>query len=383
MKFKPSLLKDNIHSIAYGALPVYSVQIDLPSEYWGYELQFEIAESDTLSFTESSGLTDADLLKDKPLWQIEYDQLTAKIYVVPMIAGQNEMDIQLITDFKIILNLIPVEPGKKQLNRETSFKDNSVLSEGNWYKIGIVQTGIHKITYSDLQALGITPESLDIDEIGIFGNYKGMLPEYNAIERTDDLSENAIKIMGDSDGEFNQGDYIVFNAISPVIWEYNIFSSRFHHENNFYTDTTYYFLTTNQGNGMRIENIPSSAQQPTFTITSFSDFDVHDKDLENLIYSGKEWFGESFSGDTLERTFSFSFPNKVHETPVYLSFEIIGRAFTNSYYQVYANEMLVIDSILISKVSSNGGIYARRSTKSVTFFTEEDQIDIKVKYINR
>lgn len=371
----------NVYSHSYGALPVYSIQIDLPSEYFGYELDIEIIDVDTLSVNESLDLTDADLLQDRPLWHIEYDQLLAKIYVVPMLAGQNETGIQLLTNFNLTLDLIPIEQRESQMNREVFFADNSVLSTGNWYKIGIVQTGIHKISYNDLQSLGIDPASLDIDQLGIFGNYNGMLPEANNIERADDLIENAIKIVGDSDGEFNQGDYILFNANAPVVWEYNTFSSRFHHENNLYADTTYYFLTTNQGSGKRIEAIQSSTQQPTYTITNFSDFDVHDKDLENLIYSGKEWFGERFSGDTLERTFPFYFPNKLDDTPVYLSFEIIGRAFSNSYYQVYANETLVIDSILITKVSSSGGIYARRSNKSVTFFTEGDHIDIKVKYL--
>jgi hypothetical protein len=373
--------ENSVHSFEYASLPVYAIEIELPSKYFGCELQFGIKATDTLSLAESSGITDADLLQDEPLWHVTYDQLKAKIFIVPMLAGHTDGRIQLITDLNIIVNLVPIEYKETVPDRELSFADNSVLSQGNWYKLGIVKTGIHKITYNDFQLMGIDPSGLEINKIGIFGNYNGMLPESNFADRTDDLKENSIEIVGGNDSEFNEGDYILFNANSPVIWEYNLFSSRFHHENNLYTDTTYYFLTTTQGSGKRIESISNSTAPPTFTVNSFSDYDVYDKDLENLIYSGKEWFGERFSGDLLERTFTFNFPNRVDETPVYLSFEIIGRAFTNSYYQVYANESLIIDSILISKVSSSGGIYARRSTKSVTFFTEGDQIDIKVKYL--
>jgi hypothetical protein len=373
---------NSVHFQKFGALPVHAFEMDLPSEYFGYDLQFEVVAADTLSSEESYGLTDADLLQEEPLWYINYNDLTASFFVVPMKIAQEEGRILLLKDLNIIINLVPIEIKESSYGREAAFADNSVLSSGNWFKIGVTETGIHKITYNDMLAMGINPSSLDIEKIGLFGNYSGMLPEANAAAFPDDLSENSIQIIGDDDGVFDEADYILFNANAAMMWEYSLFSNRFRHENNLYTDTTYYFLTTTEGNGKRVETIPVSSQMPTYTVNKFHDYDVHDKDLENLIYSGKEWFGESFSGDTTERTFSFHFPNKIDDSPVFMSFEIIGRAFSNSYYQVFANGSLIIDSILISKVSSSGGIYARRSTKSVTFFSEGDQIDIKVRFLN-
>lgn len=373
--------ENSTNSHQFGALPVYTTEINLPSEYFGCELTFEIISSDTLSLKESSGLADTDLLQEALLWHVEYHGLMAKLHVVPMLIKWGDERVQIVTDFNIKIDLVPVEQKEGSMNGETYFADNSVLSYGEWFKIGIMHSGVHKITYSDLQSIGIDPASVDLNKVGVFGNYNGMLPESNAEPRADDLVENSIQIIGDADNEFNESDYILFNANEPLTWEYNLFSSRFHHENNLYADTIYYFLTTTSGNGKRVETISSSIQQPTFTASEFTDFDVHDEDLENLIYSGKEWFGEWFSGDTLEREFSFYFPNRKEDSPVYLNFEFIGRAFVNTYYQVYANDNLIIDSVLISKVSSNGGIYARTLTKSVTFFTEGDQIDIRVKYL--
>ncbi len=373
--------ENNTHLREYAALPVYTTEIALPSEYFGFELHFDIKAADTLSAAASLAIADADLLKENILWQIHYNQLSAGIFMVPMKILPEDGRVLLITDLSIQVNLVPVEPKQQANERDIFFTDNSVLGSGSWFKMGITKTGIHKISYNDLQSLGISAPDLDTEKIGIFGNYKGMLPEANSVPRIDDLMENAIKIVGDEDGEFNEGDYILFNANSALIWEYNPFSVRFRHENNLYTDTTYYFLTTTEGTGRRIATIESSTQQPTFTLHDFVDYDVHDEDLENLIYSGKEWFGERFTGDTLERTFSFHFPDKIDELPVYLNFELIARAFTNSYYQVFADGNMIIDSISIAKIHSGGSIHARRSTKAVTFFTDNDHIDIKVKFL--
>src|SRR3989339_364600 len=64
----------------------------------------------------------------------------------------------------------------------------SVLSEGNWYKIAVTETGIYKISFSYLQTLGINPASINPQHIKLFGNGPGMLPELNSASRPDDLN---------------------------------------------------------------------------------------------------------------------------------------------------------------------------------------------------
>ena len=382
LEVKTISFDNNIHKYRFGALPVYSTNISLPVEYFGCELEFKVISADTLTVNESISLTDSDLLKGEMLWHVEYDGLMAKIYMVPMMIVQQEERIQIAQEFEISVNFNPVEQIQSNKSRETLYADHSVLRSGDWYKIGIVQSGVHKITYSDLQSIGIDPSGLDIEKVGIFGTYIGMLSESNLVNRPDDLTENAIMIMGVDDDQFDEEDYIMFNAQSPVNWKYNMFNSRFEHKNNWYTDTVYYFLTTDSGEGKRVLNYESSAQSPTIYVNEYYDYDVHNKDLENLIFSGKEWFGEQLAGDTMERSFTFHFPNHNIETPFYLQVELVSRALINSYYQVYVNNELIIDSILITKISTNGGIYARKSNKVVTFFNESDNVNVKVKYIS-
>ena len=48
-------------------------------------------------------------------------------------------------------------------------------------------------------------ESLNPNHIHIYGNGDGMLPESNSVPRTDDLAQNAIQYVGNSDNSFDEG----------------------------------------------------------------------------------------------------------------------------------------------------------------------------------
>ena len=227
--------------------------------------------------------------------------------------------------------------------------------------------------------MGINPQQIDPAKLGIFGNYEGMLPEANNDARPDDLQENSILVSGAEDGQFDTDDFILFYAKSAVHWRYNIFTGRFDHFNNLFSDTTYYFLTTNKGNNKKIITEENSAQTPTESVDSYYDFAAHENDLENLIYSGKQWYGERLTVDTSERIFSFSFPGRRANEPVYLNFDMAIRAYENTYYRVFVNDKIVIDSTRILQIHSNGS-YARRSQKKLTFFSDSENLDVKVKY---
>ena len=61
-----------------------------------------------------------------------------------------------------------------------SAQNNSVLSNGNWYKITTNKNGIYKLDYSDFQALGVSVSSLQTSAIKLYGNGGGMLPKLNS-----------------------------------------------------------------------------------------------------------------------------------------------------------------------------------------------------------
>ena len=72
----------------------------------------------------------------------------------------------------ILLNLIAF-----QSRGQRTYKPNSVLSTGNWYKISILQSGVYKIDVPFLKLRWVLSGSISLIQIKIFGNGGRMLPE--------------------------------------------------------------------------------------------------------------------------------------------------------------------------------------------------------------
>lgn len=185
---------------------------------------------------------------------------------------------------------------------------NSVLSQGNWYKIATNENGVYQITASDLESLGIDINSVNPDKIQLFGRPGGMLPLLNSVERIEDLEELAIKVEGSSDGTFDAQDKILFFGQSPHQWDYDSATTFFKHQIHYFSDYTYYFLRVNEEVGLRIQNSSSISEVEDFVVNSFNDFVFRESEEVNLIKSGRRWYGDPF-GFTNVRDFTFSFPN--------------------------------------------------------------------------
>ncbi|NOX86695.1 MAG: type IX secretion system sortase PorU [Chlorobi bacterium] len=173
-------------------------------------------------------------------------------------------------------------------------QQSSVLSSGDWYKIAVSETGVYKITYDDLTIYGIDPGQIDPRNIALYGNPAGMLPEPLDDPYYTDLTEMAIRVVGEDDGSFDPEDYILFYGQSPVIWKYDPETKQFHHEMNLYTQQTFYFLTFRDYPGKRIplqqsETLPQNAIIDTLDLLIY-----HEKELVNPGKTGKVWLGELF-----------------------------------------------------------------------------------------
>lgn len=198
-------------------------------------------------------------------------------------------------------------PSAFQRRKSRSYADNSVLSNGDWYKIGVTTSGVFKLNYAFLNNLGINPSDIDPRNIRIYGNGGGMLPAKNSAIRYDDLVENPIQVVGENDGSFNSGDYILFYAYGPVRWVYDTTNQMFVHRSNFYSDTAYYFLNVDLGRGKRIQKV-ENPQGASIIATTFDDYQYHEVDQVNLLKSGQRWYGETFDNVT-SKNFSFEFPD--------------------------------------------------------------------------
>lgn len=232
------------------------------------------------------------------------------------------------------------------------YAPNSVLATGSWYKLGVNENGVYKITYDFLkQQLGLDVDNLDPRKIKLFGNGGGMLPEDNATPRPDDLVENAIEVVGESDGVFNSTDYILFYGQSADQWHFDASDSRFHHQTHLYCDTTYYFLTADlAGPSKRIADKASlTPGTGDVQINSFDDYAFHENNAANFMKSGRNFYGEIFDIN-LTQSFSFPFPNLNTATQAYYRTCVMARSYvTSSFYLKYQGQQLYnISTLAIS-----------------------------------
>ena len=193
-----------------------------------------------------------------------------------------------------------------------TYANNSVLQSGNWYKLGIGTTGIYKLGYEQLQNLGIAVDQINPKNIRVYGNGGGILPEGNYIARYDDLQENAIQVIGEDDGAFNKGDYILFYAKGPnnVSIDYN--NKVLQNNTNPYTTESFYFITSDLGIGKRMSTQGSSTNTTTVNINDYNYFEYYEKSLNTgvnaTIKSGRERYGEEFNNQT-SYDFNFNIPD--------------------------------------------------------------------------
>jgi hypothetical protein len=194
------------------------------------------------------------------------------------------------------------------LRKSSDFTNESKFNSGDWYKIAVSETGIYKITYSFLKKLGVDIDNINPQNINIYGNGIGMLPLNNAIPRPDDVLLNRISIAGETDGVFNNNDYILFYAQGPDTWSLNTFNNGFTHKKHDYSNEAHYFIGIGTDQPSRIATQLETTLPVTYTMNEFDDYQFHENELVNVVGSGRIWLGEHI-GNGENKTFNFSFPN--------------------------------------------------------------------------
>ncbi|MDH6534658.1 hypothetical protein D0T51_10345 [Parabacteroides sp. 52] len=178
----------------------------------------------------------------------------------------------------------------------SQYASKSALAEGKWVKIEVSETGIYKLSYSDLKKWGFpNPEKVSVHGYGGWPLDENFKKPY-----IDDLP--AIDV-------WRGADYLLFYGKGTTKWE--CVDGLFVHTNNPYATSGYYFLTDSStpGEMETTANVSGASLQ----ITNFDDYKVHERDWVSINKSGRELYGESFEGSTLAQTFPFSFPGITQE----------------------------------------------------------------------
>lgn len=276
------------------------------------------------------------------------------------------------------LELTPEENHNKKFQVTKTYAANSVLAGGSWYKVAVATDGMYKMDYSFFKSIGMDPDSINPKTIRVYGNGGGQLPFANAGFRHDDLQENAIQVVGENDGKFDSTDYVLFYGQSQHRWNYNTADNRFRHALNIYSDSTYYFITTDPVFGKRVSAQSSSSSTPTHTVTSFNDYQFHEQEGVNLLKSGRVWLGETFDIIT-NYNFVFNFPNIESASPACARVEVAARADapgTNFSW----NAGTASSSFSIAQVNTSDiyGLFYRISSDTICFLPGSGSIPVSV-----
>jgi len=362
-------------------LPVYFESQEPTVQASSYEVK--------LLFPVYKKLTAAEIKTLQP----QLNQLSDSILVNVSIGTARKktvLDLSLIplvrrngTYFKLISfewDIKPATTAKIRKAEVVTYTTNSVLASGKWKKISVTESGIYKLTYSDIKNMGIDPA-----KVQIYGYGGKLLAEnFAANGYTDDLPEVAIYKELGTDGVFNTGDFILFYAQGPISWSYNSSYSMYLRTRNHYSDKAYYFVGERVG-GSLTTSVSTYTGTPNKNITAFTDFQLHETELVNMGESvaghgtGRELFGEDFVSNS-SQIFNFTVPNPDSVSNSRLMVEFAVNNSTSSYCNVFANNSLLTSMTFPTIAASDAYRYAYKISSAANYLLKTPTLSVQLDY---
>lgn len=280
----------------FSGLPLYSENIVPSGGLYSYTLsntRFEPLQSPNIAKVKS--ITDSLPERVEVSSVLSYDRKQPRVVVsfVPLRRNPSNGLVERLVSF----DLVPSSTIREKLSGvKLKSSASSVLSNGTWYKVKVVEDGIYKITYEQMVSLGMTNPS----DIRVYGNCGGQLPYiFDPEKAQDDLMENPLYMHNGIDGVFGPGDFILFYAQSVDRWDYDATAQMYLPLRHDYSFDAFYFLTTSKGPGKRVSTTAGTDISPSITIDNYIAVAHHEKDLYNFLKSGRGWAGELFESGSI------------------------------------------------------------------------------------
>jgi hypothetical protein len=257
-----------------------------------------------------------------------------------------------------------------------TYKATSVLSEGRFVKVRIKESGVYKLTFDDLSGMGVNPAN-----VRIFGYGGAILNQSFLLSKIDDLPEIAIHMETGSDGVFNAGDYVLFYAQGINSWSYNTSLGMFTHIINHYSNYGYYFVTSDVGEGRKIQPVDTEIPTSFTDVAQFTDYLVHEKESQSLANSGKEFYGETFA-DILSYNLNFSFPNIAKSAnTVKVRLDVAASSSDPSNFLLNLNAEQSKSLAVAARTKNDNYEKARLANGLYTFTPSNDLLNFNITYV--
>lgn len=166
---------------------------------------------------------------------------------------------------------------KDEISTYENSNDNWINYSSDYVKIGVARDGIYKIGKDEIEKAGynvssINPKTFQLFKTGV---------------------EQPIVVYGEDDLVFDEQDYIEFygtknySTVSPRVINKN--DEEYYNLMNKYTDTTFFFLTWNNKNGMRVKNKVTVSTAITDTLNYYDEFlHLEEHPIDALFYTFSE-----------------------------------------------------------------------------------------------
>lgn len=300
------------------------------------------------------------------------------INIMPFVFKDGQ--IQKLLSFELTVEAVRA-PAKVASSTRHTYSENSVLASGKFVKIKVSGTGVYKLTYEDLQSMGVSPAN-----VRIFGFGGNVLDQNFLNPKHDDLPELAIYMEKGNDGVFNAGDYVLFYAQGAVKWTYDKTRGMFVQQQNPYSTHGYYFVSSDAGAGRKITDksitVPSSAN--VYDVEEFTDYQLHENETYSIGATGKEFYGEVFN-EVVNQNFQFNFPNLVKSAPVKVRLDVAASSLSPASVPASSFNLSLNNSqtktLVVPKRTEGDGYEKAKAANSVFSFTSSsDQLAFNLNY---
>jgi hypothetical protein len=339
-------------------LPVYYAKQTISTEAEILEINLIKADYQVVNKDIYQQVKNVDKIEDMPEINAWVSTFRKEKYLnfelVPLRKNPQTGELERLIYFEYSVRYV----AKPSLKATKEYASSSAMSTGNWYKIKVTESGVYKLTYSQLVEMGFS----NMSDIGIFG-YGGMVPKTAGTVIADDMPERTVyKHDANSNSVFDEGDYILFYADGPHRVNFNI-SGTFSHEFNNYSDCAYYFVS-DQGSFKPATEVASLS---TFdnNVTTYSDYQFLEEDSLNLMHSGRTMYWREFDY-YLNYDFSVNYPDISLIDTAIVYCNLAAKSSVLSSFNFYINGVEQ-SQINISSVSGSATDWYARTNSFRTF----------------
>lgn len=264
-------------------------------------------------------------------------------------------------------------------NRAATFASESVLKSGVWYKFGVKKSGVYKIDKSYLESNGINTSNINPQHINIYANHQTHLPISNNDYHPDDLIKNSISVVGESDGVFNDNDYVLFYATGPQV-VVNDIGTGFDLFTNNYDTLNYFYLSINAADTpKRIQLLDNSTSAVTDNVTSTNYAVLHEIEDTNIVKSGNVWLGELFDIN-LTQDINIELPGMISGSPIIMDAKVgVKKASGSAVFNFNLNGSNINSVAVTNNSSDYSPVYTSRN--EVSFTSSLSNIGLSVDFV--